>query len=814
MTAVVTEPPTRSPVACDHCGLPVPAGLVDSDAERQFCCAGCRVVYDTIHANGLDQYYRLREAVAAPSAKAAATGGAYGAYDDEAFLNQNSWGVAGGLRAVDFRLEGVHCAACLWLVERLPEVAPGVASARLTLRDAIVRVVWDPAATSLSCVARALDRLGYPPHPARGVSASDVRRRDERNQLLRLGVAGALAGNAMLAAVALYAGKWTGIEHEFAALFRWISTGLGLASLAWPGRVFFQGARAALVTRTPNLDLPIALALAVGGVAGLVNTALGRGEVYFDSLSVLVFLLLVGRWFQARQQRWADDAVGLMRAFTPATCRVVRDGRVVEAPVEALTASDTVEVRSGDLAPADGVVVSGESTINAALLTGESRAEAVAPGAPVFAGTQNVGGTLRLRVDTVGEQTRVGRLMRLVDEGVREKPPIVQLTDRAAGWFVAVIATVAVVVFTAWATLADVPTAVDHTVALLIVACPCALGLATPLTMAMAIGYAARRNILIKNAAALEKLARAGRLLLDKTGTLTEGRPVVIDWAGPEWLQAVVAEAERNSSHPVAEALAKAFASAGVAPPVRNVEEHGDGGVRATVRGGELLIGAPRFALAHGATPDARLDRLAQEHEAAGRTVVLVAHRRRIVALAAMEDAPRRDAAEAVRRLAEHRWQATILSGDARGVVRRVAQAVGVPADRALACVSPEEKLALVQLGSGSDVTVMAGDGVNDAAALAAADVGVAVQGGAEASLAAADVYLADEGLLPLVDLVQLARRTMSVVRRNLAVSLAYNATAVALAAAGLITPLLAAVLMPISSATVLGVAIAGLRKD
>ncbi|MCA9238824.1 MAG: heavy metal translocating P-type ATPase, partial [Planctomycetales bacterium] len=472
-----TDPqPPAAParVECAHCGLPVPKGLIDPTAAHQFCCNGCRTVYEMIHANGLERFYRLRDAADSQPAKALTQSQDYQAFDDPAFLERQTRPTSGGLRAVELRLEGVHCAACLWLVERLPSIVPGVVDARLNLRSAMVRVTWNPQQVALSKIAATLQRLGYPSHPASEVTASQVRRKQERSQLVRLGVAGALAGNAMLIAIALYGGVFTGMEPQFEQLFRWLSSLLGVTALVWPGAVFFRGAWASVLTRRPSLDLPIALALTAGGAAGVVNTVLGRGEVYFDSLSVLVFLLLVGRWFQSRQQRWADEAVNLMHAFTPSICRVVMGDQVVSRPVDSLLADEIVQVRSGDLFPVDGQVESGQSSVNQALLTGESRAVEVGPGDKVFAGAQNLGGQLLVRVEHVGEATRVGGLMRLVDQGVREKPPIVQFTDRAAGWFLMAVIVLAATTFAGWALAAGVAVATDHTIALLIVACPCA----------------------------------------------------------------------------------------------------------------------------------------------------------------------------------------------------------------------------------------------------------------------------------------------------------------------------------------------------
>jgi Cu2+-exporting ATPase len=811
--------PTAADVHCFHCVQPVPAGLVRAGDEHQFCCAGCRAVYETIHACGLDPYYRLRASADAAFAPAAPSADTYAPFDQEAFETLYAVRGEGGAKSVDLVLEGVTCAACVWLVERLPKVLDGVLEARLSLREATVRVTWDPTRVALSRVARTLDTFGYTPHPAKGQSRKELLRRDERRRLVRLGVAGALMGNTMLLALALYAGLAEGMEAQFRTFFRWTSAILGTVSLVWPGAVFFTSAYAALRTRTINLDVPIALALVVGGVAGAVNVVLDRGEIYFDSLTVLVFLLLVGRWMQYLQQRRADDAVELLFSMTPSTCHLVDEaGSTTDVPVEVLKAGDLVDVRSGELIPADGRIVAGRSAVNQALLTGESVPAEVGPGSDVCAGAQNAGSVLRVRVDRVGQETRVGQLMRLVERGVAEKPAIVRFADRVGAWFVVAVSVAAAGTFAYWAQF-SLSAAIDHTVALLIVTCPCVLGLATPLTLGIAIGRLAQQDVLVKSAAALERLSRSGRLLLDKTGTLTEGRLELIGWHGaPDpGLRAAVAAAERQSTHPVAKALAAALADADAAAAVDvevlDVTERHDGGIAARLGDGRTLyVGSPAFVSARGPIPPA-LDRAREEYEAAGATVVLVADGHHVAALAALRDRVRDDSRRAVARLAALGWEPSILSGDARPVVAAVAAQVEIDPGRAHGHVAPEEKLAVVNRRDAAaaergGVTVMIGDGVNDAAALAAADVGIAVHGGAEASLAAADVYVARPGLAPVVALVTTARHAMRVIRRNLLVSLAYNVLAGVLAATGVMTPLIAAIIMPVSSASVLSLAV------
>ncbi len=371
-----------------------------------------------------------------------------------------------------------------------------------------------------------------------------------------------------------------------------------------------------------------------------------------------------------------------------------------------------------------------------------------------------------------------------------------------------VVVVAAAATFVTWSATGTLSDAVEHTIALLIVACPCALGLATPLTMAVAIGLAARKQILIKNAAVLEVLARNGRVLLDKTGTITFGRPAVVEWVGPAWFQPIVAHAESHSSHPVARALVEEYGDIQIVPAhhfPKDTQEHGDGGILAYLDGQRLLVGAPRFLKGHGVAIDGAASDHIERFEAEGLTTIGVALAGKLEAIAALGDKVHGDAARAISALIHQGWHPTIVSGDAAGVVHKVAEEVGLARIATHAEVPPEEKMTLLMASQkAGESTVMVGDGVNDAAALAAADVGIAVEGGAEASLAAADVYVAAPGLMPVVELVSLARRTKRVVRQNLVIALGYNALAVSFAAAGYITPLVAAILMPISSATVL----------
>jgi Cu2+-exporting ATPase len=591
------------------------------------------------------------------------------------------------------------------------------------------------------------------------------------------------------------------MEREFERYFRWLSWILVTPALVWPGRTFFTSAWQALKNQRLHMDVPIALALALGYVQGAINTLRDGGPIYFDAVGTLIFLLLVGRYLQHRAQRTAADSAALLGALSPATARVVDGEQVKEVPSEAVLPGMTLDVRPGDTLAADGTVTRGSSSLDLALLTGESRPVRVGEGEKVFAGTVNLSAPLRVYVEEAGITSRLGRLLRDVEEGSRERPPIVLLADRIAGYFIAVVLVLAALT-AAWWWSTSAYFALDSAIALLVVTCPCALAIATPLAFTVAVGRAAGRGILVKGAHALETLTGRGTIFLDKTGTLTEGRMRLEAYEGPAELRGAILALERHSRHPVAAAFAEAWPDVDV-PEVEAYEEILGGGLRGRVRGQEIVIGRPEWVAQHvsdgrdaWSRADARWSLLL--------TPVHVAVDGAVVACAGFGDPLRETAPAMVRELQRHGWRVRLLSGDAPSVVRAVATALGIDAVDAEGGASPERKREAIAAARADGTVVMVGDGVNDAAAIAAATVGIAVRGGAEASMAAADVYLARQGVGSLGELFAGARRTTDVIKRNMAVALGYNAISVTMAMMGILDPLFAAVLMPLGSVTVI----------
>jgi len=786
-------------LTCEHCGLEATPGEVRWVKGVCFCCAGCETASAIIQQSGLGGFYSLPDR---RGARVTSSGRSFDEFDHEAFQKAHVRTGSEGLAETTVYLEGVHCASCVWLVERVPLMVPGAIRAELDVTRGVARLAWDARRTTLSELARGLDRLGYRPHAFRGHRADEARRAEERAMLTRIGVAGAIAGNVMTIALALYSGMFSGMEREFERYFRWLSLTLVTPALLWPGRVFFTSAWQALRNGRLHMDVPIAMALAAGYAQGAHNTIRDAGPIYFDAVGTLIFLLLIGRYLQHRAQRSAADSAALLGALAPSIARVVEQGVVREVPSEAVLPGMELDVRAGDTLAADGSVERGRSSLDLALLTGESRPVAVGVGERVFAGTVNLAAPLRVRVEAAGMDSRLGRLLHDVEEGARTRPPVVLLADRIAGHFIAAVLILAAITAGIWWGT-DRYFALDNAIALLVITCPCALAMATPLTFTVAIGRAAGRGILIKGAHALETLTERGTLFLDKTGTLTEGRMVLEAFDGDPAVRSLVPVLEGHSRHPVATAFLTAWADS-AAPggsEAQEVQETLGSGVAGVVDGRRLLVGRPAWVQSQVGSYGT--DREQWPPLDARLTPVLIAVDGAIVARAGFGDPIRPEARDAVRTLLGAGWVVRILSGDAPEVVWDVAGQLGLEAEDVEGAATPERKRAAVEEARRYGPVVMVGDGVNDAAAISAATVGIAVRGGAEASMAAADVYLAQGGIGSLRELVEGARRTSNIVRRNILIALGYNVIGVTLAMIGVIDPLLAAILMPASSLTV-----------
>lgn len=816
--------------ACAHCGLPSPPPNAD---EPTFCCVGCEAIYHAIHDGGFDAFYALRSlgqtseagAGRAPIASGVVDEGQYAGFDSVEFLDAHARAMDDGSMAMQLHLEGVHCAGCVWLVERLPHVVPGVVDANLALSRGRLDVRWDPARTSLSTIAAWLSRYGYVPHALHSdrIAGNTAA---ERALLMRVGASWAIAGNIMILAVAGYGGLDVMTDPTLATFARYVSLALGTLSLVYGGGVFFRRAAASLQgmighqdgfswTRL-SMDVPIALGIFVGWAHSALATFRGEGDVWFDSIAVLIAALLTARWLQMRGRRFAGEAAERLLSLLPATARRIgEDGQIVVVPADSLVPGDEVEVRAGDVVPADGLILVGQTTVHRAVVTGESRPEPAVAGDAIEAGVTNLGAVLRVRVQAAGDETRIGKLMRWVEDGERRRAPIVQLADRLGGIFVLVVLVAAAVTGAIWSVV-DPTQAVAHVVALLVISCPCALGMATPLALTVGVGRAAKRGFFIKHDDVLQALAQATHVVFDKTGTLTEGKMAVAAVHGDRSAVLSAARLEAASAHPIARAIVqwgdmqRGYRTPVLAPAEDVVETPG-AGLEGYVDGRHVRTGQWRWVHAHAAPDDdahAAWHALEASIAAEGHSPVAIAVDGVVVAMLAMGDRLRDDAPTFLAALRERGITPALLSGDHPSLVASCAQRLGFDSAFVAGGVDPEGKRAFVQQlrkNVPDAVIVMVGDGVNDAIALQEADIGIAVHGGTQAALVAADIFVTREGVGPLLELLDGTHQVMRTVHRNLAGSALYNAVGITAAALGVVSPLVAAVAMPFSSLFVIG---------
>ncbi len=797
----------RGSGACTHCGDPVRPGA--HPADSRFCCAGCAAVWHLLHARHLGHAYELhrREGIRPHQGREP---GMQGHLDHEAFQRRHVERMADGSARCEFRVDGIRCGACLWLLESMPRLVPGTNHCRVNLGRGTLEVSWRPEHVPLSTIAGTIESLGYGVRAVGSPSSRSGWRTQDRAWLVRLGVAGAIAGNTMAIAFALYGAQFAWMDSPTRVFLQWVSVGLGAVSVVWPGSIYLRNAWQAMRSRTPHMDLPISVALLAGllGAAGM--TMLGRSGIYVESVSMLVFLLLVGRFVQFRQQRRARHEVELLCALIPQVARrLTPNGAIEDVPTDALCAGDEVLVAAGDALPADGELTSDEAHIDAQLLTGESKPVRRRVGDALQAGTVAVGAPLRLRVVSTGEATRAGHIASAVDRALGERTATIEFANRIAGWFLLAVVAATVVTAVIWWRI-DASRLLPVCMALLVVTCPCALGLATPLAIVAGIGKAARSGVLVRGGSVFETMSHAGTMVLDKTGTLTEG---VMRVNGVHAVANLPVDAslrlasllEVGSAHPIGLAIrARAGAVEGRVACV--IEKHGQG-VAGEVDGHAVRVGSEGWMRCGGLTPSAHACEAAHRAALSGDTPVMIAVDGCVTAVLAIGDAVRRESVETVARLKRRGWRVRLASGDLQPIAQAVGAMVGIaPGDIRGAC-SPEDKMAWVREQHDRPVVVV-GDGVNDLPAMAQADVGVAMRQGAQVTLDRADVAMAGGGLRDIVALVDGSRSVMRTIHVNFAVSLAYNLLGGALAVTGTITPLIAAVLMPLSGLMVTAIAL------
>ncbi|PWB49156.1 MAG: copper-translocating P-type ATPase [Nitrosomonadales bacterium] len=805
--------PQSAALECFHCGQPIPPhshyAVEIGHVAREMCCRGCQAVAQAIVDGGLEDYYRHRTAKSGTAALDASEVvpewlRQAKLYDlpevQHSFVRQE----AGEVREASLILEGIVCAACVWLNEHHISSLPGVLSVEVNYSTHRARVRWDNARIQLSEILHAVAAIGYTAHPFDPGRQEQLFQKERQAALRRLFIAGIGMMQVMMYAVPMYlaSGDVT-MPPWIASMMRWASLVLTLPVVGYSAWPFFLGAWRDLKLRQAGMDVPVALGVGAAFLASVYATLAGSGEVYFDSVSMFVFFLLSGRFLEMGARRKAADAAEKLVKLQPAMANRLVDFPASWSdelvPVSALSLGEHVLIRPGEAVPADGLVEQGASQVDESLLTGESRPVAKLAGERLIAGTVNVDSPLVMRVDGLGQDTVLSGIVRLLDRAMAEKPALAQLADRVAGWFVLALLLIAALTGAIWYFI-EPARAFWITVAVLVVSCPCALSLATPAALTAATGSLTRLGLLTTRGHALETLARATHFVFDKTGTLTHGRMSLLEvvplgaLTGPQCLR-LAAALEHASEHAIARALSAAVEGDDQALEASETVNLPGSGVEGVIDGRRYRLGRQQFAaeLCGGAVPDAAL--LGRN----GATTVALADESGWLALFVLGDTLRPDAAELVAGLTRRGKAVVLLSGDQEDAARQVAKELGIQLVRA--AMTPQGKLDYVrELQCDGAVVAMVGDGVNDAPVLAAADVSIAMGGGTQVARASADMILLSEHLPHLHAGLDIAVRAQRIIRQNLAWAFAYNLLAIPLAALGYITPWMAGIGMSASS--------------
>ena len=793
---------------CYHCGQPIPPGVdlsVRIGAQpRPMCCIGCQAVAQAIVDNGLEDYYRNRDALPETAREAVpAILDGLKLYDHTDFQKSFVRVLGENEREASLIIEGITCAACIWLNERHVAQLPGVTGVEINFATRRARVRWDAQRIQLSDILAAIVAIGYRAYPYDAAKNEEVARKERSRALWRVFVAGFGMMQVMMYAIPAYVAGDGEMTPDIALLLRWASLVLTLPVVFYSAAPFFRGALRDFRLRRVGMDVPVALGVGAAFAASVWATLTAAGEVYFDSVTMFVFFLLGGRFLEmTARQRAVSVTEALARLMPAVAARVTGfpQDRAVEQVIAAeLQAGDVVLVKAGETIPADGRVIEGNSSANEALLTGESAPVAKSPGAPVIGGAVNVESPIFVRVEQVGEATRLSAIVRLMERAAMEKPRIVEVADRIASRFLLALLAFAAVVAVVWYVI-DPGKALWITVSVLVVTCPCALSLATPIALTVASGAMARSGLLVTRSHAIETLSRATHFVFDKTGTLTTGRMRVLDVLtlgefGREDCLALAAAIEQSSEHPIGAALRDAVAGR-VAMVVTDIENAPGSGMTGTYNARRHRVGRPEFvALLHGRA----LPASAQAFVERGDTVVALGDEAGWLALFSLGDQIRDEASLLVTALHEAGRHVALLTGDAPPVALRVAKALGI--ETVEAGVSPQGKHDFVRrLQVDGGVVAMVGDGVNDAPVLAQAQVSIAMGGGSQLARTQADLILLSENLDHLRHGYAVARRSLRVIRQNLVWSFFYNFIALPLAMVGLITPWMAGIGMSGSS--------------
>lgn len=792
-----------SAIRCFHCNEVVPSGFNfsrDFDGQpRQFCCAGCLAVADTIISANLADYYRFRtEPASRADALPTQLSAALAEFDAPEILADVSQ-QHGELTEIELSVSGISCAACAWLIEKQLRQLPAVSQVNVNSTTQRCHLVWQPANTPLSVILSTLAKIGYQASPFVADQEEQQFKAELNRFLKRLAVSGIMMMQVMMLAVALYFGDYTGIEASHQGYLRWISLFLTLPVVLYAAMPFVKSAWRGIKARQMNMDVPVSLAIYYTFFASAYATVTQSGEVYFESVCMFTFLLQLGKFFEYRARIKARDATSNLLKIMPVSACQLKDGQQYHVSARRLVAGDIILVKPGETFAADGDIISGQSSADESMLTGEYTAVAKACGDTVLAGSVNHDGLLQIKVRQPLASSRLGQIIALQQRTLSQKPAVLQKTDRLARYFVERLLLIAIATFVLWYVWLDADRAFWVTLSVLVATCPCALSLAAPTAVTCALARLNRRGVLIKNAAILDVLPELTHIVFDKTGTLTEGRfslellDVLDNRYSKTQLLNLIANMEAYSEHPIARAFAPYLIETLI---LEQVSITVGAGISAYHNGNELKVGSATFC---HCTPS-------------GTAMVYLSIDGHCVAAVSLQDALRPEVPSLVTSLRQRGYRLLMLTGDSSSQANTLQQTLQF--DHISKGCTPEQKVSEINaLVNAGHKVMMLGDGINDNPGFHAAHVSVTMETGSDLSKNQADVVLLQPSIALLNELLRDSQHAQRIIKQNLYWAAGYNLFIIPLAVAGLVSPYIAVIGMSFSSLLVVSNSLRLLKK-
>ncbi|MGI1970113.1 heavy metal translocating P-type ATPase [Shewanella baltica] len=785
--------------SCFHCQEPVLTGQQFvtriNDRDELMCCPGCQAVSQAIVDAGLLSYYKFRtEPGSKQNALVPEALTQFSAYDlpevQQDFVHSED-----NIESVSLSIDGITCAACAWLIEHKVKQLTGVSQVLVNSTTQRAMISWDKRTVKLSDILGQISRIGYQAAPYQVDEQELNNKLNSRKFLLRLGLAGFATMQVMMFALALYTGYFTDLDVQYRDYFRWVSMIFATPVVLYSAQPFYFSAIRTLLSGKLNMDVSVSIAIGGAYVASCFATVNGTGEVYFESVSMFTFFLLLGRYFEQKARQKASVSSSNLHKLVPLTAHLVNDNGQEEIPAKKLRLNDVILVKPGEMIAADGVVIEGHTSINEAMLTGEQMPIEKTVASQVYAGTINVDQPIKVSVTALGQDQLVAEIIRLQELASNTKPAIALLADKLSRYFSGTILTIATITYLVWHQISP-EDAFWVTLSVLVATCPCALALATPTAVTCATAIFTRLGIITRKAGVFEKLPQIKHVVFDKTGTLTCGTlsigqtQCMADLTKTQAL-AIAAALETGSRHPIAAAFAVFADNALVTEEVHH--EVGFG-VRGRIDGTDYLIGNAVFT---GASIDSR--------DPAQKIWLARSANNQLEVLASFEiqDNIRQDSKATIEMLKQQGCRISIASGDSSGHVHQLAKELGI--DDVHSGLTPADKLALVTRLQQHTRVAMFGDGINDAPVLAGADLSVAMGSGSAIAKNSADLILLGDHLSRFTQAVSVAKLTTQIIRQNLAWALGYNALILPLAVTGHVAPYIAAIGMSASSLIVVG---------